>query len=86
MDTGEHGKHKPVLQSIYSTMKCTWAGLLEEKPVVHTGAILAKSIPNNDQVYERPMHQHEIHRAELPSQPRAAAPTELRVTFKSLGK
>lgn len=58
MDTGEHGKHKPVLQSIYNTMKCTWAGLLEEKPVVHTGAILAKSIPNNDQVYERPMHQH----------------------------
>ena len=34
------------------------AGLLEEKPVVHTGAILVKSIPNNDQVYERPMHQY----------------------------
>ena len=24
MDTGEHGKHKPLLQSIYNTMKCTW--------------------------------------------------------------
>lgn len=57
MDTGEHGKQKPFLQSIYHTMKCTWAGLLEEKPVVYIGAILNKSTPNNHQVYERPMHQ-----------------------------
>lgn len=57
MVTGEHRKQKPLLQSIYHTMKCTRAGLLEEKPVVHTGAILDKSTPNSHQVYGRPMHQ-----------------------------